>query len=125
MKYLCLCYYDQKKFDALSKSDLEAIGPACRPHDEALRNSGRLILVGSLALPPSSRTVRPASGRPSITDGPYAATDEPLGAFFIIEADDMDEAVEVASKHPGAHLGRYFGGGIEIRPIDMLDQPAG
>jgi hypothetical protein len=125
MRYLCLCYYDQKKFDALSKRDLEAIGPACRPHDEALHNSGRLILVGSLALPPSSRTVRPANGRPSITDAPYAATDEPLGAFFIIEADDMDEAVEVASKHPGAHLGRYFGGGIEVRPIDMLDQPAG
>ena len=125
MKYLCLCYYDQKRFDALSKSDLEAIGPACRPHDEALRNSGRLILVGSLALPPSSRTVRPANGRPSITDGPYAATDEPLGAFFLIEAEDMNEAVEVASKHPGAHVGAYLGGGIEVRPIDMLDQPAG
>jgi hypothetical protein len=125
MRYLCLCYYDQKKFDALSKSDLEAVGPACRPHDEALRNSGRLILVGSLALPPSSRTVRPADGRPSITDGPYAETDEPLGAFFMIEAEDMDEAVEVASKHPGAHLGRYFGGGIEVRPIDMLNQLTG
>jgi hypothetical protein len=125
MRYLCLCYYDQKKFDALSKSDLEAVGPACRPHDEALRNSGRLILVGSLALPPSSRTVRPADGRASITDGPYAETDEPLGAFFMIEAEDMDEAVQVASKHPGAHLGRYFGGGIEVRPIDMLDQPTG
>jgi hypothetical protein len=124
MRYLCLCYYDQKKFDALSRNDLQAIGPACRPHDEALRKSGRLILVGSLALPPSSRTVRPANGRPSITDGPYAATDEPLGAFFIIEAEDMNEAVEVASKHPGAHLGKYFGGGIEVRPIDMLDQPA-
>jgi hypothetical protein len=124
MRYLCLCYYDQKKFDALSKSDLEAIRPACRPHDQALRDSGRLVLVGSLALPPSSRTVRPANGRPSISDGPYAATDEPLGAFFIIEAEDMDEAVEVASKHPGAHLGKYFGGGIEVRPIDMLDQPA-
>jgi hypothetical protein len=125
MRYLCLCYYDQKRFDALSKSDLEAIGPACRPHDEALRDSGRLILVGSLALPPSSRTLRPGSGRPSVTDGPYAKTDEPLGAFFIIEADDMAEAVEVASKHPGAHLGRYFGGGIEVRPIDTLDQPTG
>jgi hypothetical protein len=125
MRYVCLCYYDQKKFDALSKSDLEAVGPACRPHDEALRNSGRLILVGSLALPPSSRTVRPADGRASITDGPYAETDEPLGAFFMIEAEDMDEAVQVASKHPGAHLGRYFGGGIEVRPIDMLDQPTG
>jgi hypothetical protein len=125
MRYLCLYYYDQKKFDALSKSDLEAVGPACRPHDEALRNSGRLIVVGSLALPPSSRTVRPADGHPSITDGPYAETDEPLGAFFMIEAEDMDEAVEVASKHPGAHLGRYFGGGIEVRPIDMLNQLTG
>jgi hypothetical protein len=122
MRYLC--YYDQKKFDALSKSDLEAVGPACRPHDEALRNSGRLILVGSLALPPSSRTVRPANGRPSVTDGPYADTNEPLGAFFMIEAENMDDAVEVASKHPGAHLGEYFGGGIEVRPIDMLDQQA-
>jgi hypothetical protein len=110
MRYLCLCYYDQKKFDALSKSDLEAIGPACGPHDEALRNSGRLILVGSLAPPRSSRTVRPANGRPSITDGPYAETYEPL---------------EVASKHPGAHLDRCFGGGIEVRPIDMLEQPTG
>jgi hypothetical protein len=123
MRYLCLCYYDQKKSDALSKSDMETIGVAWRPHDEALRKSGRLILVGSLALPPSSRTVRSADGRPSITDGPYAETDEPLGAFFMIEAEDMDDAVQVASKHPGAHLGRYFGGGIELRPIDMLDQP--
>ena len=124
MRYLRLCYFGQKKFDALSNNDLEAVGPACRPHDEALRNSGRLILVGSLALPPSSRTVRPANGRPSVTDGPYAETDEPLGASFMIEAADMDEALEVASKHPGPHLGKYFGGGIEVRPIDMLDQPA-
>jgi len=123
VKYLCLCYYDQRKFEALSESELEAVGPACRPHDEALRNSGHLMLVGSLAEPPSSRTLRPGSGGPSVSEGPYAATGEPLGAFLIIEARHMDEAVEVASKHPGAHLGRYFGGGIEVRPIDMLDQP--
>jgi hypothetical protein len=123
MRYLCFRYYDQKKFDALSKSDLEAVRPACLAPDEALRNSGRLILVGPLALPPSPRTVRPADGRPSMTDGPYAETDEPLGAFFMVEAQDLDEAVEVASKHPGAHLGRYFGGGIEVRPIDMPEQP--
>jgi len=122
MKYLCLCYHDQAKFDALSESDQEALGRACRPHDEALRNSGRLILVGSLALPQSSRTLRPGSGKPSVTEGPYVATSEPVGAFFIIEARNMDEAVEVASKHPGAHVGQYLGGGIEVRPIDMLDQ---
>lgn len=123
MKYLCLCYYDQEKFDALSASDLEALGPACRPHDEALRESGRLILVGSLALPRASRTVRPGRGEPSVTEGPFVAASEPLGAFFIVEARDMDEAVELASKHPGARLGHYFGGGIEVRPIDLLDRP--
>ena len=102
MKYLCLCYYDQSRFEALSESERKAIGPACRPHDEALRASGRLMLVGSLALPSASRTVRPGDGRPSVRKGPFAPTDEPLGAFFIIEAEDMDEAVEIASKHPSA-----------------------
>lgn len=123
MKYLCLCYYDQEKFDALSEADLEGLGRACRPHDEALRASGHLIMVGSLALPQSSRTLRAGHGRPRVTEGPYADTREPLGAFFMIEARDMEEAIEVASKHPGAQLGAHFGGGMEVRPIDMLDQP--
>jgi len=123
VKYLCLCYYDQAKFETWSESDQEAVGKACAPHDEALRKSGHLLMVGSLAEPRWSRTLRPGNGGPSVAEGPYAATDEPLGAFFIIEARDMDEAIEVASKHPGAHLGRYFGGGIEVRRIDMLNQP--
>ena len=123
MKYLCLCYYDQDKFDALSESDLEALGRACRPHDEALHASGHLVLVGSLALPPTSRTVRPGSNQPSVSEGPFVATREPLGAFFIIEAAEIDAAVEIASKHPGAHVGEFLGGAIEVRPIDMFDQP--
>ena len=123
MKFLCLCHYEPAKFDALSESDRQGLGDLCRPHDEALRASGRLVMVGSLAEPSASRTVRPEDGGPSMSEGPYAATDEPLGAFFIIEAEDMDEAIEVALKHPGAQLGRYFGGGSEVRPIDRLDQP--
>lgn len=123
MKFLCLCHYEPAKFEALSEGDRQGLGDLCRPHDEALRASGRLVMVGSLAEPHASRTLRPGDGGASVTEGPYAATDEPLGAFFIIEAEDMDEAVEIASKHPGAQLGRYFGGGIEIRPIEMLDQP--
>ena len=123
MRFLCLCYYDQAKFDALSESEQEAVGPACQPHDEALRGTGRLILVGSLALPQASCSLRPGSDGPEVTDGPFVDTKEPVGAFFMIEAKDMDEAIEVASKHPGAQLGAYVGGVIEVRPIDVLDQP--
>lgn len=123
MKYLCLCYYDQNKFAALSEREVQALGPACRPHDEALRKSGRLTMVGSLAEPASSRSLRPGNHGPSLTEGPFARTNEPVGAFFIIEARDMDEAVEIASKHPAAQTGAHIGWGIEVRPIDMLDQP--
>jgi hypothetical protein len=123
MKYLCLCYYDQEKFNALSEDDLAAVGRICAPHDEALRRSGHLLLVGSLALPEASRTLRAETGKTSVTEGPYARTSEPVGAFFMIEAAGLDQAVEIASKHPGAHVGEYFGGGIEVRPIDLFDQP--
>jgi hypothetical protein len=122
MRYLCLCYYDQPTFEALTKDELAALGRRCQPHDEALRRSGHLSLVGSLALPSESRTLRAGRGGPSVSEGPFAATQEPLGAFFMIEADDLDQAVEVASKHPGAQL-TEFGGGIEVRPIDIFDQP--
>jgi hypothetical protein len=88
-------------------------------------NLALMPVTRSRALPAASRTLRPGNGRPAVSDGAFAATDEPLGAFFIIEAADMDEAIEVAAKHPGAHLGACFGGGIEVRPIDTLDQPAG
>jgi hypothetical protein len=123
MKFLCLCYYDQARLDALSEDDRQALGGLCRPHDESLRASSRLVMVGSLAEPPSSRTLRPHHGAPSVSEGPSTPTEEPLGAFFIIEAEDMDEAIGVVSKHPGAQLGRYFGGDVEVRPIDTLEQP--
>ena len=122
MRYLCLCYYDQGRFEALSKDEVAALGRACQPHDAALRQSGRLILVGSLALPPETRTLRAGSDRPAVAQEPFVATREPLGAFFIIEAPDMDEAVAVAARHPGAQL-TAFGGAIEVRPIETFDQP--
>ncbi len=84
-----------------------------------------MTLVGSLAFPKDGKTVRPTKTGPSVTDGPYAQSNEPLGAFFFIEAGTIDAAVKIASKHPGAHLGQYFGGGIEVRPCDMFEQLQG
>lgn len=121
MKFLCLCHYEQARFDAWTPAEVEAIGKACQPHDAALHRSGKVPLVCSLGLPAMARTIRPTDAGPVVTDGPFADSPEPWGACFIVEAADLDEAVRVASLHPGAHLGRWFGGGIEVRPIDQFE----
>jgi hypothetical protein len=122
MKFLCLGYYDEKKFDALPKADVDALVRKCQTHDEALRNSGHLMLVASLAPTRTTASVRPRNGQPSVTDGPFAETKEQIGAFFIIEARDLDEATRVASQHPAARLGEEVGWGVEVRPIDYFVQ---
>jgi hypothetical protein len=122
MKYLCLGYYDEKKFDALPKAELDALVHQCHAHDEALRNSGHLILTASLAATRMTASLRPKNGKPSVTDGPFAETKEQIWAFFIIEARDLNEATEVASQHPAAHLGEHVGWGVEVRPIDYFVQ---
>lgn len=123
MKYLCLAYYDEKKFETLSKAEVEALVSQCPPHDASLRSSGHLVTQASLGPTRSSTTIRPRNGKPSVTDGPFAETKEQVGGFFIIEARDLNEAIRVASKHPAALLGEQVGWGIEVRPIEMFDQP--
>ena len=123
-KYLCLCYYDRMMYDAMTKEDIEALVRVCTPHDEELHATGRLLLVGGLAFPEEAKTLRAAENRPaSLTDGPYAETPHPLGAVFIIDANDLDEAVEIAGKHPGAHIGKILAGGIEVRAFKHFEQP--
>jgi hypothetical protein len=119
MQFLCLAYYDDEKFNAMSKDELDALVAKCHVHDQALRAGGRMTMVASLAAPGTSKSIRPKNGRPSVTDGPYAEAKECLGSFFIIEAKDLDEATAEASKHPAAHLGETLGWGIEVRPIDV------
>ena len=119
MQFLCLAYYDDKKFNELSKDELTALVARCKAHDEALQQGGRVTMIASLGAPGVSQSIRPRNGRPSITDGPYAEAKECLGSFFIIEAANLDEATAEASKHPAAHLGETLGWGIEVRPIEM------
>jgi hypothetical protein len=71
----------------------------------------------------AATSVRPRNGKVLITDGPFAETKEQVGAFFIIEAKALNEAIEVASKHPAAHLNEHLGWGIEVRPIQFFEQP--
>jgi hypothetical protein len=121
MKFLCVCYYDAAAYAGLTAADFRKMGAICAPRDEEFKASGKVRLVGSLAMPDEFRTLRADASGVSVTDGPYDATPEPFGAFFIIEAEDMDEAARVARLHPGTHLGNLIKGGIELRPIRTLE----
>lgn len=125
MKYLCLAYYDEKKFETLTPADMAAIAKECRPLDDDLHRTGKLLEVGSLAATKSSVSLRPGGGKVLVTDGPYAETKEQLGSYFLIEARDVSEAIEIASKHPAARLNAHLGWGIEIRPIEFCRMAAG
>jgi len=118
VKYLCLAYYDERAFDALSKAELDALVSKCAAYDGALRESGRLVVQASLGSPRTSTVLRPRNEKPSITDGPFIETKEQVGGFFIIEAEDLDEAIRVASKHPAANIGGEVGWAVEIRPVE-------
>ena len=122
MKYLCLAYYDEQKFDALSPDEVKALVSQCPAHDTALRNSRRVLVQASLGEVRQGAVIRPRNGRPMVTDGPFAETKEQVGGFFIIEAQDREDAIRVASKHPAALLGEQVGWGIEVRPIEMFEQ---
>jgi hypothetical protein len=113
MKYLCLAYEEEKKLNALSRSEWDALRGETLAYVEALRNSGYLIVTNALQSARTAATVRVRSGKLSVTDGPFAETKEQLGGFFLIEARDLNEAIQVASKWPSARLGT-----IEVRPIE-------
>ena len=117
MKYVCLCYDEEKKLKAMSKSEWDAIVREVYAYNEELQKKGTLITSEALQSVQLSKTVRVRDGRVSTTDGPFAETKEQLGGFFLINAGDLDEAIQVASRLPGARLGC-----IEVRPTMELSQ---
>ena len=124
MKFLCLCHYESARFAELTPEDFAEIGATCAPHDAALKASGKVEMVGALGHPEQSRTLRAQGGAVTDRAGPYQSTPEPFGAFFIVEADDIDQAVGIARLQPGTLLGDRFGrGGIDVRPIDFIERP--
>ena len=105
MKYLCLVYLDEKRMDELPDRD-------CVAYDTAIKQSGHCLASEALQSVQTATTVRVRNGRMSITDGPFAETKEQLAGFYMIEARDLNEAIQIASKIPPARVGS-----IEVRPI--------
>jgi hypothetical protein len=115
MKYLCLVYYQEADIERMAPGQWEALNAECIDCGEGLRASGHML--GGEALQPVSTatTVRIRSGKVAITDGPFAETREQLAGFYLIEARELNDAIQVASKIPPARLGS-----IEIRPVRSL-----
>lgn len=121
MKFLCLCYYETAQWASMTPEDRQKLAEICAPHDKALKESGHLDLVGSLGMPEQSKTLVAAGKTAKLKNGPFSASKQPIGAFFLIDAADMDEAVKIAGMHPAAHIGHLFSGGIEIRPVGHFE----
>jgi hypothetical protein len=117
MKYLCLVYSEEKILDAMSKSEFDAFSDEHVALDEDLKKSGHSIVAEALQPVHTATTVRVRNGKLSTTDGPFAETKEQLGGFYLIEARDLNEAIQAASRIPAARLGS-----IEVRPIWDLRQ---
>ena len=112
MKYLCLVYYDEKKLDALSENEEDALMDEVVAYREVLRKSGHYIASDALQPVRTAMTVRVRNGQISTSDGPFAETKEQLGGFMLIEARDLNDAIRVASKIPPGRLGC-----VEVRPV--------
>jgi len=115
MKYLCMVFFDEKKLDALSKSESQSLDDESLAYDETLGKSGHFVTAQALESVQSATTVRIRGGKVSLTDGPFAETNEQIGGFILIEARDLNEAILLASKIPAIRLG-----GVEVRPIKEL-----
>ena len=113
LKFVCLVYGEEKHVGAMTDDE-------CMAYDQALRNAGRCLASEALQPVRTAKTVRVRQGRVSVTDGPFTETKECLAGFYLIDAKDIDEAIQIASEIPPAHVGS-----IEIRPIRELTSTTG
>jgi hypothetical protein len=109
MKYLCLVYLEEERLRTVPDRECVACG-------DGFRQSGLLVAAEALQPAQTATTVRVRNGRVSITDGPFAETKEQLAGFYLIDARDLNDAIQAASKIPPAREGS-----VEIRPIRELD----
>lgn len=113
MRFVCLGYMDEEKWDGMTDAERSATMKECFAYDDQLRREGRFLGGEALQSAQSAATLRFRGGRVEITDGPFAETKEQLGGILILEARDLSHAVEIMSRHPGVRFGPF-----EIRAAD-------
>ncbi|RWB51342.1 YciI family protein [Mesorhizobium sp.] len=112
MQYVCLVYGEEAELHALGSEGLAKLDARAIAYNKGLEKSGRLIIAQALQSVTTSKTVRRRKGKTLLTDGPFAETKEQLLGFVMIEARDLDEAIEIASTSPLAEIGM-----LEVRAV--------
>jgi hypothetical protein len=119
MKYLCLIYENEKQFETIAPAEGEAIMNEYFAFTSDIQKNGKYVAGEALQPTATATTVRVRSGKVSTTDGPFAETKEQLGGFYLIEAKDLNDAIQVAAKIPSARFGS-----VEVRPVMDFSQEA-
>lgn len=120
MKYLCMVYEAEAVFDEMSRTEWNAVREETLAYVDELREAGVLLDAQPLRSATSATTLKVRDGRLSFTDGPFTESKEQLGGYFLIDAPDLDAAIRIAAKWPGARFGE-----IELRPVEETLRPEG
>jgi hypothetical protein len=108
MKYLCLVYLDESRMGEVADSE-------CKANGDELRRTGHHLAAEALQSVHTATTVRVRNGRMTVTDGPFAETKEQLAGFYLVDANDLNEAIQLAARIPPARVGS-----VEVRPVREL-----
>ena len=118
MKYICVGYYEPRKVENMSESERNAMFDECFSYDDELRRNGHFAAGEALGSANTAMTVHRKNGKVAVTDGPYAETKEQLGGILVLEARDLNQAIQLMSQHPSLKYGSSF----EIRPSADLTE---
>ena len=116
MRYLCLIYLDESGLAAMPERDMNELNARHLRLNEELLRSGHFVEAEALQPAAAATCVRVRNGKAALTDGPYAETKEMVAGFYVIEARDLNEAIQVAARLPSAPLGT-----VEVRPCRDLE----
>jgi len=115
MKYVCFGYLNEENWAKVPASEQTAMIDRCFAYDETLQKNGHWVYGDGLQGPNATVSLHSENGKVTVTDGPYAETKELLGGLLIIEARDLNHAIQLISNHPGVQMGRW-----EIRPAQDI-----
>lgn len=118
MKYICLGYMDETKWATMSDGERNVFVDRCFAYDDELKKHGHMVGGEALQGTGNAATLRYQSGRVSVTDGPFTETKEQIGGIMILEAHDLNHAIQLMSKHPSI----LMGGSWELRPAADLTE---